>query len=154
MSAVELLEGKASMSAEQRKISFFAEPLGTVRSSLAEQAEVSVEFLYRYALVLRVEIADRVAPFRQRQRINRPAIIEIESHLGHQLGQRIFHAANRQTLLSTPQGAIAVFNQSPPSQRTHRSLTLPVPRPRATCISGTQPTTPDTSPGAIQRTLR
>ncbi len=73
MSAVELLEGKASRSAEQRKISFFAEPLGTVRSSLAEQAEVSVEFLYHYTLVLRIEIAHGVAPFRRRQRINRPA---------------------------------------------------------------------------------
>src|SRR5713226_4934950 len=51
-----------SMSAEQGKISLFAEPLGTVRSSLAEQLEARVEFLGHHALVLRVIVADDIMP--------------------------------------------------------------------------------------------
>ncbi len=55
---------RASMSAEQGKISLFAEPLGTVRSSLTQQVEVWVEFLGHHTLVLRVVIADDIVPLR------------------------------------------------------------------------------------------
>src|SRR5947209_11304307 len=123
------------MSAEQGEISFFAEPLGTVRSSLAEQVEGCVEFLGHHALVLRVVIADDKVPLQQGQHVNGPAIIKAESQLRHQLGQRIYHTSNSQALLSPAQRAIAVFNQSPPLQRTHRSLTLRAPRRAVVGIS-------------------
>src|SRR5712692_4162866 len=67
------VEGAGSMSAEQRKIGILARPLCGVRACLAEQAEVGVEFLDHYALVLRVEISDGVAPPGQCQHVNRPA---------------------------------------------------------------------------------
>jgi len=65
------------VSAVAGEVGAVAFPLGDVSSRLAYQSEVGVEFTGDDPLVLPVEIAQHVASFRQRQSVNRLAIVEL-----------------------------------------------------------------------------
>ena len=75
----------ALVSAVAGEVGAVAFPLGDVSSRLAEQSEVGVEFTGDHALVLSVEIAQHVASFRQRQCVDRLAIVELRADLCQQL---------------------------------------------------------------------
>src|ERR1019366_3742581 len=123
----------ASVSAVAGEVGAVAFPLGDVCSRLAYQSEVGVEFTGDHALVLSVEIAQHVASFRQRQRVNRLAIVELHADLCQQLRERIDRSPDSKALGAAPQQSKAALDYIPVSQLVHQRR---IPSPRSEVVAG------------------
>lgn len=98
------------MATEGRTVCRSTTPLREVRTRFAKTMEVAVEFLRHHALVLSVIVTDNVSPFGDREDIDGPCVIEMESHLHQQIERRVELSLDFQMLSSMPQRAIAPLN--------------------------------------------
>src|SRR5450756_2805100 len=69
--------------------------------------------------VLTVVVPEDVAPVRQSQRVDGPAVVEVERHADQQFGDRIDDALDRQGLSAAPEGAVAALHQRRAFQPSH-----------------------------------
>jgi len=84
---------------EPFKIAVLSNPLGDVDAGFAEKAESGVKFVGHNALVFPVVVADDVMPGGQLPRVNRPRILEIQTHAEGQRFQVVSGAVHRKALL-------------------------------------------------------
>src|SRR6266511_2148738 len=119
------------MSAVLRVILFVPDPLGKLGADFAETAKVGVELESDDALILPVVVTEDIPPVRQRQRVNGPAVIEVEPHANEQLGDGIDDVLDRESLCAAPQGTVAALDQRRAVAPSHEPLTLPAESPPA-----------------------
>ena len=74
------------MAAERGEVSRFTIPLCNVGARFREATQVAVKFLRYHALIMPIIVAKDVAPFANREYVNRSAVIKTNTHLGQQLG--------------------------------------------------------------------
>src|SRR6266508_417170 len=99
------------MSAVLRVILFVPDPLGELGAHFAETAKVGVELESDDALILPVVVTEDIPPVRQRQRVNGPAVVEVEAHAAEQLGDRIDDVLDRAGLGAAPEGTVPALDQ-------------------------------------------
>src|ERR1039458_3588075 len=119
-----------------REVLFVGGPLGELDAHLAEGMEVGVELQGDHALVLTVVVPEDIAPVRQGQRVDGPAVVEVERHADQQVGDRIDDALDRQGLSAASEGAVAALHQRrafQPSHSAHASCGTAVGRLKMRC---------------------
>src|SRR6266508_149938 len=118
-----------SVPAVLRVILFVSGPLGEGGAHLAERTKVGVELESDHALVLPVVVTEDVPPIRQRQRVDGPAVVEIQPHSEQQVGNRIDDVLDRQGLSAASKRAVEALDQCRAFQPSHGPLTLAVKSP-------------------------
>src|SRR6266545_4392861 len=119
------------MSAVLRVILFVPDPLGKLGADFAETAKVGVELESDHALILPVVVTEDIPPVRQRQRVNSPAVVEVEPHADEQLGDRIDDVLDPESLCAASERTVAALDQRRAIALSHEPLTPPAESPPA-----------------------